>query len=317
MSDVIKNRYELIYVFDCERGNPNGDPDMGNSPRLDPEDMRGLVSDVALKRRIRNYVQIARENREPNRIFVVHATNLNRPIALAHEQTGGMPAAKGATKEKVRAAQEWMCRMYFDIRCFGAVLQTGPNAGQVRGPVQFGFARSVDPIQPMEVAITRMAVAENVKSAKSAADYEEWENEQPEDQLRTMGRKSIVPYGLYVAHGFVSAHFAERTGFSDDDLRLLREALVNMYDHDRSASKGRMAARRLIAFRHVGTDSDNEQRARQARLGCAPAYRLLDDSAIVEIKRKDETKPARAFSDYDIVIHRDRVPPGVELLEWL
>src|SRR3990170_3048321 len=230
----IQNRYEFLYLFDCENGNPNGDPDAGNAPRLDPEDMRGLVSDVALKRRVRNYVQIASGNVAPNAIFIEHATNLNRPITKAHEETGGVPE-KSASKGKVKEARKWMCKTFFDVRTFGAVMSTGANAGQVRGPVQFSFARSVDPILPMEASITRMAVAEKVSGAKTAADYEKWENEQEEDKLRTMGRKALIPYGLYVSKGFVSANLAKGTGFSDDDLKNLWEALLNMYDHDRSA----------------------------------------------------------------------------------
>ena len=170
MADPVQNRYDFLFLFDCENGNPNGDPDAGNAPRVDPETLLGLVSDVALKRRIRNYVQIARGNEMPNAIFVEHATNLNRPIARAHEATGGLPdAKKGASKAKVEAAKQWMCQSFFDVRAFGAVMSTGANAGQVRGPVQIAFARSVDPVLPLDVSITRMAVAENVKGASSSA----------------------------------------------------------------------------------------------------------------------------------------------------
>lgn len=317
----IQNRYEFLFLFDCENGNPNGDPDAGNSPRIDPEDMHGLVSDVALKRRVRNYVQTRFDNESPNAIFIQHATNLNTKIALAHEKTGGMPPFDTkdkkwkATRDKVENARNWMSETFFDVRTFGAVMSTGPNAGQVRGPVQFSFARSVDPILPLDVSITRMAVADNeIKGANvGSAEFEKWENEQEEDKLRTMGRKALIPYGLYVAKGFISANLAKGTGFSDDDLNNLWEALLNMYDHDRSASKGMMSCRGLYVFKHVGTDSDQNQRVKQAMLGCAPAHKLLDKGAIVDIVRKSATSP-RSFSDYEVVVHRDRLPAGVELL---
>jgi CRISPR-associated protein Csd2 len=191
---MIKNRYEFLYLFDCERGNPNGDPDAGNSPRIDPEDMHGLVSDVAIKRRVRNYVQTKHGNRGGYAIFVEHSTNLNRPIAAAHEATDGAPAG-GGNRSQVNKARDWMCQQFYDVRTFGAVMSTGANAGQVRGPVQVAFSRSIDPILPMDAAITRMAVAEKVKDAKTAADYLKWEELQQEDSLRTMGRKSLISYG--------------------------------------------------------------------------------------------------------------------------
>lgn len=320
MSNAIQNRYEFLFLFDCENGNPNGDPDAGNAPRIDPEDMRGLVSDVALKRRVRNFIQTKLGNTAPNAIFVEHATNLNRSIVLAHEKkNGGIP--EKATKSKVEAARNWMCENFFDVRTFGAVMSTGANAGQVRGPVQFAFARSIDPILPLDISITRMAVAEDVKGAKSSADYAKWEAEQEEDKLRTMGRKALIPYGLYVAKGFVSAHLAQGTGFSEDDLANLWEALANMYDHDRSASKGMMACRGLYIFKHVGTDTNSEQRKRQAMLGCASAHKLLDLGAIIEIEKDTENmkregiQTPRRFSHYKVSVHKERLPTGVELIE--
>ncbi|MES1192182.1 MAG: type I-C CRISPR-associated protein Cas7/Csd2 [Steroidobacter sp.] len=315
---AIQNRYEFLYLFDCENGNPNGDPDAGNSPRIDPEDMHGLVSDVAIKRRVRNYIETSFGNKSPNAIFVEHSTNLNKPIALAHEKTDGAPAG-GGNRSQVNKARDWMCRQFFDVRTFGAVMSTGANAGQVRGPVQVAFSRSLDPILPMDVAITRMAVAEKVAGAKTATDYEKWEAEQQEDSLRTMGRKSIIPYGLYATKGFVSAHLAAGTGFSDSDLSNLWEALAGMFDHDRSASKGLMACRELFVFKHVGTDSDPNQRVRQAMLGCAPAHRLLDigrDDAEGKVITVSSSKAARRFADYSVVAHTDRVPSGVELWRW-
>lgn len=314
---IIANRYEFLFLFDCENGNPNGDPDAGNAPRIDPEDMHGLVSDVATKRRVRNYVQVAEGNATPNAIFVEHATNMNRPIAFAHEQVnGGIP--EKATKDKVKKARDWMCANFYDVRTFGAVMSTGANAGQVRGPVQFSFARSIDPVLPMDISITRMAIAENVKGAKTAADIEKWENEQEEDTLRTMGRKQLIPYGLYAMKGFISAHLAEGTGFSDDDLALLWQALATMYEHDRSASKGVMTCRGLYVFKHVGTDSNEAQRQKQAMLGCAAAHRLLDNGRVVEIGRKQgRTGAARNFADdYDVRVLAGNLPSGVELWTW-
>jgi CRISPR-associated protein Csd2 len=313
VSDFIQNRYEFLYLFDCENGNPNGDPDAGNAPRIDPQDMRGLVSDVALKRRVRNYVQIAKGNTMPNAIFIEHATNLNRPITRAHEETeGGLGSGeKGAGKDKVRLAREWMCKNFFDVRAFGAVMSTGPNAGQVRGPIQFAFARSLDPVLPMDISITRMAVAENVRGAKSSEDYAKWEAEQPEDKLRTMGRKTLIPYGLFVAKGFISAHLARDTGFTEDDLSLFLEALLKMYEHDRSASKGLMSVREpVIVFKHVGTDSNDAQRSQQAKLGCAPAHKLFE---LLEVVKRDGVMAPRAFEDYRVVFHKSRLPRGVQV----
>ena len=316
---TIKNRYEFFYLFDCERGNPNGDPDAGNAPRIDPEDMHGLVSDVAVKRRVRNYIQTRFDNQTPNAIFVEHATNLNKPIVAAHVATDGAPGG-GGNRNQVNKARDWMCHQFFDVRTFGAVMSTGANAGQVRGPVQIAFARSIDPILPVEAAITRMAVAEKVAGAKAVTDYEKWENEQEEDKLRTMGRKSLISYGLYATKGFVSAHLAQGTGFSDDDLEHLWEALANMFDHDRSASKGVMACRDLFVFKHVGTDNgDPAQRVKQAMLGCAPAQHLLDLGRVIEVPAlKAAGKTPRAYADYErgMKVHADRVPTGVELWRW-
>ncbi|NLO07399.1 MAG: type I-C CRISPR-associated protein Cas7/Csd2 [candidate division WS1 bacterium] len=312
MSNAIGNRYEFLCLFDCENGNPNGDPDSANAPRIDPETMHGLVSDVAIKRRIRNYVQIARDNTMPNAIFVQQATNLNRPIVRAHEETeGGLDTSKKANKNKVEAARDWMCASFYDVRTFGAVMSTGPNAGQVRGPVQIAFSRSKDPVLPMDISITRMAVAEDVKGAKSSEDYQKWEDEQPEDELRTMGRKSIIPYGLYESHGFISANLAQQTGFSEDDLSLLWDALLGMYEHDRSASKGLMSVREpLFVFKHVGTDSDEEQRVREALLGCAPAHRLFE---LVDVQKREGVETPRSFGDYKVTFNASELPQGVQV----
>ncbi len=309
MSEAIRNRYEFLYFFECVNGNPNGDPDSGNAPRIDPQDMHGLVSDVAIKRRVRNYVQIAKGNQPPYAIFIQHSTNLNKPIARAHEETGGIQ--EKSTVDKVKAAQKWLCDNFYDIRTFGAVLSTGANAGQVRGPVQLTFSRSVSPILPLDVSITRVAVTDSPKGVVSSADYEKWEKGQPEDELRTMGRKALIPYGLYVGQGFVSAHLAAETGFTDDDLTLFWDALLNMFDQDRSSSKGLMSMREpMIIFRHVGTDTDLNQRQRQAMLGCAPAHKLF---ALATIALKPGIAAPRSGSDYALSIKASGVPRGVEI----
>lgn len=317
MTEPIQNRYDFLIVFDVENGNPNGDPDAGNLPRMDPEDMFGFVTDVALKRRIRNFVQIAYDNRSPYAIFVENASNLNTKIATAHEATGHDSADAKTNKTQVDKARRWMCENFFDVRAFGAVMSTGRNAGQVRGPIQLSFARSVDPILPMDVTITRMAVAKG-KDNWTAAQHQQWEADQPEDELRTMGRKTLVPYGLYVAKGFVSAHLADvergGTGFDERDLSILWEALGGMFEHDRSASKGVMSTRKLVVFRHEGTDTDPEQRVRQARLGCAPSQDLLELGKVMTISRKAGIEHARKFGDYDVTINFDAVPDGVALL---
>ena len=304
----IANRYEFLLLFDCENGNPNGDPDGGNQPRLDSQDGHGLVSDVSIKRRIRDYVALTGQ-----KIFVQHGTNLNRFILQSHEHTGGRVSKPG--KAKVEAAARWMCEEFFDVRTFGAVMSTGVNAGQVRGPVQISFARSVHPVLPMDVGITRGATTKDIGSSKTVEDYESWELQQPEDSLRTMGRKSLIPYGLYVAKGFISAFDAQVTGFSKEDLRLLLEALVNLFEHNRSASKGVMATRRLIVFKHVGTDSVPHQRQREAMLGRAPAQHLLDLGRIVDVRLLDQTRAPRQFSDYLISVDGDRVPRGISMLD--
>lgn len=310
----VQHRHEFLYLFDCENGNPNGDPDAGNAPRIDPEDMHGLVSDVALKRRVRNYVRLARDNQAPHAIFVEHATNLNRPIAAAHEATGGLPE-KGASKAKVAQARQWMCATFYDVRTFGAVMSTGANAGQVRGPVQITFARSIRPILPLDLSITRVARVEPVKGARSAADYQAWEDQQDESRLRALGHKPLIPYALYLAKGFVSAHLAAGTGFSEADLELLWEALANMFEHDRSASRGHMSCRGLYVFKHLGTDSDPLQRRRQAMLGCAPAHALLDLGRVLEVEAM--VPNPRRHADYRLRLHEARVPPGVRLLRLI
>ncbi|MDD4569592.1 MAG: type I-C CRISPR-associated protein Cas7/Csd2 [Tepidanaerobacteraceae bacterium] len=308
---TINNRYEFMYFVECKNGNPNGDPDMGNSPRIDPQDMRGLISDVAIKRRIRNYIQFAKGNKEPYGIIIQQSTNINKFIAKAHEETGNTEMKK--TKDKVDQSQKWLCKNFYDVRTFGAVLSTGPNAGQVRGPVQLTFLRSRDPILPMDISITRMAVTEPLgkKGVASYKEYAAWEEKQPEDELRTMGRKQLIPYGLYEGKGFISAHLAEGTGFGDKDLKLFWEALLNMYEHDRSASKGQMSTvAPVIIFKHTGTDSDEQQRINQAKLGCAPAHQLFD---LIQVKKKANIEVPRDYRDYTLQVSFKQVPKGVEI----
>lgn len=306
---AIENRYEFLFYIQCRNGNPNGDPDMGNCPRTDPQDLHGYITDGAIKRRIRNYVQTAYADADGMQMLVRSASNINTGIARAKELAGMELSAKG--KNAVYAGRRKACELFYDVRTFGAVMSTGPNAGQVRGPVQLSFARSLDPIQSLDISITRMANAVEVKDAKSAADYESWEAKQAEDTLRTMGRKQLIPYGLYEAHGFTSANLAQETGFDEKDLRALFEAILNMYEHDRSASKGEMSViTPLVIFRHTGTDSDLEQRKRQARLGCASAHRLFE---LVQVEKKPEIAFARSWRDYQATIRLDARPAGVDV----
>lgn len=275
----IENRYDFALVFDVQDGNPNGDPDAGNLPRIDAETGCGLVTDVCLKRKVRNYILIT----HAADIFIKEKAVLNKLIDEAHEQDEVKAKEKG---DKTEAARDWMCKKYYDIRSFGAVMSTGRNAGQVRGPVQMTFGRSVDPIVALEHSITRMAVATEAEAEKQSGDN------------RTMGRKNTVPYGLYVSHGFISAHLASQTGFSKDDLALFWDALVNMFEHDRSAARGLMATQKLVIFKHDGA------------LGNAPAHKLFER---VQIKRKDESKPPRSIHDYDITIDDKDLPPGISI----
>ncbi len=315
MSDPIKNRYDFVLIFDVKDGNPNGDPDAGNLPRVDAETGCGLVTDVCLKRKVRNYVILKGQD-----VFVKEKAVLNRVIDSAYqslsidlekpptdEKDGKKRNEKGVGQGKeVERARDEMCRKFYDVRTFGAVMSTGANAGQVRGPVQLTFGRSVERIVSLEHSITRMAVATEEEAEKQSGDN------------RTMGRKNTVPYGLYVAHGFVSAHLADQTKFSEDDLKLLWHALCgrssvdepvrdSMFEHDRSAARGLMATQQLIVFKH------------ESALGNAPAHKLFD---LVKIERRgtddEKKKPARDFSaDYEIKIDRAHIPQGVELIDLL
>ncbi|WP_312636169.1 type I-C CRISPR-associated protein Cas7/Csd2 [Oscillibacter sp.] len=306
---AIENRYEFLFYIQCRDGNPNGDPDLGNSPRMDPQDSHGYITDVAIKRRIRNYVQAAHAGDPGMEMLIRSASNINTGIARAKELSGVEISAKG--KNEVYAGRRKACELFYDVRTFGAVMSTGPNAGQVRGPVQLTFARSLDPIAAQDISITRMAKAADVPNAKILEDYTAWETQQSEDSLRTMGRKQFISYGLYEARGFISANLAAETGFDDQDLHILFESILNMYEHDRSASKGEMSViTPLVIFRHTGTDSDLEQRKRQAKLGCAPSHRLFD---LATIEKKSDVEYARSWKDYNASIQLDARPAGVDV----
>lgn len=288
MSEPIKNRYDFVILFDVENGNPNGDPDAGNMPRIDPETGYGLVTDVCLKRKIRNYVETVKENDENYRIYIKDTVPLNRSDADAIKALGiseDLKAAKKSDPDIDRRLRNYMCEHYYDIRTFGAVMTTfvkgALNCGQVRGPVQLSFARSVDTIIPQEVTITRVAITTEADAEKKGTE---------------MGRKYIVPYALYRAEGYVSANLARKTtGFSEDDLRLLWEAILNMFENDHSAARGKMAVRELIVFKH------------SSELGNAPAYKLFD---AVTVQRRDPTTPARSYRDYAVTVS-DALPEGV------
>ncbi len=305
---AIENRYEFMFYIQCVNGNPNGDPDMGNLPRVDPQDMRGYITDAAIKRRIRNYVQEAYPEDNGMAIIMQNATNINKFIAKAKSLAGVDMGAKD--KESLYKSRRKACEMYYDVRTFGGVLSTGPNAGQVRGPVQIAFAKSVDPILPLDISVTRVCMADSDED-KGYDYYEKREKEMEADKLRTFGRKQFISYGLYEARGFISANFAMETGFDDKDLKILFEAILNMYEHDRSSSKGEMSVLTpLIIFKHVGTDTDEKQRKRQCKLGCAPAHKLFE---LVHVSRKDNIEFARNYTDYTFTVETDKVPKGVEI----
>lgn len=316
---ALSHRFDFVFLFDVTNGNPNGDPDAGNLPRLDPETNQGLVTDVCLKRKIRNYAEIAKGGETGFAIYVQEGAILNEKHREAYKAvrpddpkvTKGDGKLSPQNDEELKKLRDFMCRNFFDVRTFGAVMSTGINCGQVRGPVQFSFARSVEPVVPLEISITRMAAtneAEKKKREEGASDDERTEN-------RTMGRKHIVPYGLYRAHGFVSAKLAERTGFTGGDISFLWNALKNMFEHDRSAARGEMASRRLIAFEH------------DCALGRAPAHELFERVAVLREnggdpiaigdKRLDNLPPARRFSDYCVTVNRDNLPEGVTIHEFL
>lgn len=282
MTSPISNRYDFVLLFDVKDGNPNGDPDAGNLPRVDPETGHGLVTDVCLKRKVRNYVQLSKGGKSGYDIFIKEKAILNALIAEAHEKEEVKSKEKG---DKTEAARQFMCRTYYDVRTFGAVMSTGKNAGQVRGPVQLTFARSVNQVVPLEHSITRMAVATEAEAEKQQGDN------------RTMGRKFTIPYGLYRCHGFISAPFAAQTGFNEDDLMLFWIAILEMFEHDRSAARGQMATRKLIVFKH------------DSNMGSAPAHKLFD-----MVKTRAKANPVREFGDYEISVPaQSDMPQGVTL----
>jgi CRISPR-associated protein Csd2 len=285
----IKNRYEFVLIYDVENGNPNGDPDAGNMPRIDPETGYGIVTDVCLKRKIRNYVEMVKGDTPGYRIYIKEGIPLNQNHSEAYIAVDLEPGKK-TDATGVDTARRWMCANFFDVRTFGAVMMTGDNCGQVRGPIQINFSRSLDPIVQQEVTITRQTVTRVEDIGKE----------------RTIGRKHIVPYGIYRVEGYISARLAndptKGTGFSEEDLQLLWEAIINMFEHDRSAARGKMATRKLIIFKH---DSD---------LGNSPAHLLFN---LVEAKRQEGIVVPRKYSDYSITIQHDDLPAGVDLIEMI
>ena len=288
MATQLDNRYDFILLFDVKDGNPNGDPDAGNLPRIDAETGMGLVTDVCLKRKVRNYVQLVKCCVRPYDIFIKEKAILNNTIHEAHEDA--IVKEQPTEAKRTEAARDWMCRNFFDVRTFGAVMTTGDNAGQVRGPIQLTFARSIDPVIAAEHSITRMAV-----TTEKEAENQKGDN-------RTMGRKYTVPYGLYKAQGFVSANLALQTGFSEEDLQLFWEAPKNMFEHDHSAARGMMSTCKLFVFKHNSV------------LGNAPAHKLFD---LISIEAKDKASAPRSFSDYEVTIDREALPQGVELIEMV
>ena len=299
MREVIKNRYEFVILFDVENGNPNGDPDAGNMPRIDPESGLGLVTDVCLKRKIRNYVETVKEDEKGYKIYIREDMPLNRSdreacrdIGIQEEdekkQTEALKKLKKSDPDVDIKLRDYMCENFYDIRTFGAVMTTfvkaSLNCGQVRGPVQIGFARSIDPVVSQEVTITRVAIT----TEKDA-----------ENKTTEMGRKSIVPYGLYRAEGYISANLARKvTGFSEEDLELLWEAIINMFEHDHSAARGKMSVRELIVFKH------------SRELGDCPAYKLFD---AVEVRKNADVMYPRRYQDYTVLVHEEQIPDSVEV----
>ncbi|WP_106766164.1 type I-C CRISPR-associated protein Cas7/Csd2 [Paenibacillus faecalis] len=283
----ITKRYDFTILFDVTNGNPNGDPDAGNLPRMDAETGHGIVTDVCLKRKIRNYIEIVKQGAPGYGIYVTEGAVLNEQHRQAYYALRGEDGAKAAKlepkdKAEARELTQWMSDNFFDVRTFGAVMSTKVNCGQVRGPVQFTFARSIDPIFASEVTITRQAVTQ-----------------EGQEKDREMGRKHVVPYGLYRMNGFVSAHLADKTNFTEEDLQLLWDAIVNMFEHDRSASRGEMTLRKLVIFEH------------QSGLGQAPAHQLFDRITV----QKVHDRPARSYKDYQVSIERETLPEGITIIE--
>ncbi len=301
-NSTFARRYDFVLLFDVTNGNPNGDPDAGNAPRIDPETGHGLVSDVCLKRKIRNFVTLEKTDPESGQpehgydIYVKHHGVLERLHQQAYDALGLKTGEKAKDKkvDNVRRTRDWMCQTFFDVRAFGAVMSTGINCGQVRGPVQLAFSRSIDPISSLEQTITRKAVTTEREASSQIEKHGQ--------VTGTMGRKEIVPYALYEAHGFISPHLAGDTGFSTEDLELLWRALMMMFEHDRSATRGEMTTRKLVVFEH------------ESRLGNAPAHTLFRR---VESSLKEESKPPRKYGDYAVTVDSTDLPSGIRLHEKL
>lgn len=290
---TLQHRYDFVLIFDVKNGNPNGDPDAGNLPRTDAETGRGLVSDVCLKRKVRNFVSLLKEDKSPYKIYIKEKAVLNKVHEEAYisiDEHDELKSKKKIKPDVVEKARDWMCTNFYDVRTFGAVMSTGINCGQVRGPVQMTFANSIDAIVPQEHTITRMAVTTEKEAEDQAGGN------------RTMGRKFTVPYGIYMSHGFISAHLAEQTGFSPDDLKLFLQALIEMFEHDRSAARGEMTTRGLYVFKH------------RSKLGNCHAHKLFER---ITIERKHRDRVPRDFSDYEIVVNRENLPAGIELKEYM
>lgn len=284
MSEIIKNRYEFAILFDVENGNPNGDPDAGNMPRIDPETGHGIVTDVCIKRKIRNYVEIKKAEENGYKIYVKEGVVLNEQHALSYKALD--KKVRGSSEKPLETAITWMCENFYDIRTFGAVMSTDINCGQIRGSVQLSFARSIDPIMPQEITITRVAITKG---------------DDAKNKNTEMGRKHIVPYALYKMEGYVSAALAEKNkSFTEDDVELLWEAIENMFEHDRSASRGNMVLRKLIIFKH------------DSKLGNAPAHKLFES---IKVSKKENIKAPRSYEDYIVTIKSDSIPQGVTLIE--
>lgn len=288
----LENRFDFVFIFDVKDGNPNGDPDAGNLPRVDAETGQGLVTDVCIKRKIRNFVSLTKEEQPPYDIYIKEKAILNELHEKAYQAVGATDELKSDKKRKgtsdtVNTARAWICKNFFDVRAFGAVMSTGVNCGQVRGPVQLTFARSLDQITSQEHSITRMAVATAAEAEKQSGDN------------RTIGPKFTVPYALYIGHGFISAHLAQQTGFSEDDLELLFQAMEQMFEHDRSAARGEMTTRGLYVFKHA------------SKLGNASAHSLFER---INVRLKDRVSIPRSFSDYQIDINNSDLPNQIELI---
>lgn len=289
-------RHDFVLIFDITDGNPNGDPDGGNLPRTDPETMQGLVTDVCLKRKVRNYIDLQCGDQETTKIYIQdQGVALNDMNARAYSALGIKSTGTKQKREEVTKVRDWMCKNFYDIRMFGAVMTTGVNCGQVRGPIQLTFARSVDPIMPLDVAITRIAITKPEDAVMVSGDDDK---EEGKGKTTEMGRKALIPYGLYVTRGFYSPHFAEQTGVKSTDLELFWEALVKMWDVDRSASRGMMAPRGLYVFSH------------ESKLGNAPAHKLFDR---IQPHLKVEESIPRRFTDYEVTVDDENLPEGVTL----